>query len=403
MIRYIAVKTFIAAMALTGVLVFDAVAQDAPCGGDFDRWMKQLRRDATAQGVSGNVISYGLSGLTPNSKVLAQDRRQSVFTQSFLKFAGRMVSENRMKRGRQLLKRHSSIFKQVKKEYGVPAPVIAAFWGLETDFGGYMGNFNTMRSLVTLAYDCRRPELFRPHVIDALKLLQRGDISLTDMKGAWAGELGQTQFLPTDYLEIGVDFDRDGRVDLLRSVPDVLASTANLIRKFGWRAGEPWLQEVRVPGRMAWDQADISINHSRAKWDEWGVRLASGDRLPIDETKAALLLPMGRNGPAFLAYDNFIKVYLEWNRSLVYSTTAAYFATRLAGAPAMRPGNGEVVPLSQDQMKELQSRLAQRGFDVGKIDGILGAGTRAAVKNMQIKYGYPADSYPTVSLLRRLR
>ncbi|MEM1200587.1 MAG: lytic murein transglycosylase, partial [Pseudomonadota bacterium] len=347
--------------------------------------------------------SSSLRGLTPDPRVLSRDRKQGVFTQTFLKFAGRLISKNRMNRGRSLMKKHRATFQRVRKDYGVPSSVITAFWGLETDFGGFMGDFKTMRSLVTLAHDCRRPELFRPQVFDAMRLLERGDLRLSEMVGAWAGELGQTQFLPSDYMEVAVDYDRSGRVDLLRSVPDVLGSTGNLIKSHGWRAGEPWLQEVRVPRSMPWDQADIAITHSRAQWAKWGVTRADGKRLRGDNLKASLLLPMGHKGPAFLAYHNFTKVYLEWNKSLIYATTAAYFATRLAGAPPVQRGNGTVTPLSQAQMKSLQRTLARRGFDVGKVDGILGAGTRAAVKAMQKKHGFPADSFPTPALLRRLQ
>ncbi len=395
------------ALALTvGMSAMSGSAQAqaaAPCGGSFDRWLKQVRTEAGQMGISQRVISSALRGLSPDPRVLSRDRKQGVFNLTFLKFAGRLISKNRMNRGRQMIKRHRSTFKRVRKDFGVPASVLTAFWGLETDFGGFMGDFKTMRSLVTLAHDCRRPELFRPQVFDAMRLIERGDLSLSQMVGAWAGELGQTQFLPSDYLNTAVDYDGSGRIDLIRSVPDVLGSTAKLIRSHGWRAGEPWLQEVRVPRTMAWDQADIAIKHSRSQWAKWGVKRADGGRLKADKLKASLLLPMGRNGPAFLAYHNFTHVYLEWNKSLIYATTAGYFATRLAGAPPVRKGNGTVTPLSTAQMKQLQRALARRGFDVGKIDGVLGAGTRAAVKAMQKKFGLPADSYPTPRLLSKLR
>ena len=400
MVRNLVLSSAVAFTVGLSTLTTGAEAQEAPCGGSFDRWMSQVRSEALNMGISRNVVSSALRGLTPDPRVLSRDRKQGVFTLTFLKFARRLISKNRMNRGRSLMKKHRATFKRVRQDYGVPSSVLTAFWGLETDFGGFMGDFKTMRSLVTLAHDCRRPELFRPQVFAAMRLLERGDLQLSEMVGAWAGELGQTQFLPSDYLEIAVDYDRSGRVDLLRSVPDVLGSTGNLIKSHGWRAGEPWLQEVRVPRSMPWDQADIAITHSRAQWAKWGVTRADGRRLKGDQLKASLLLPMGHKGPAFLAYHNFTKVYLEWNKSLIYATTAAYFATRLAGAPPVQRGNGTVTPLSQAQMKDLQRILARRGYDVGKIDGILGAGTRAAVKAMQKKYGFPADSYPTPAFLR---
>ena len=296
-----------------------------------------------------------------------------------------------------------STFRRIEKTYGVPAPVLTAFWGLETDFGAVQGDFSTIRSLATLAYDCRRPELFRPQLMDALRIVQQGDLRLKDMVGAWAGELGQTQFLPSDYMETAVDFDGDGRRNLKHSAADALASSAALIRSFGWQPGQPWLQEVRLTKTLPWVEADLAITHPRSQWAKWGVVRPSGKALRKDGTPAALLLPMGRKGPAFLAYDNFRKVYLKWNESLLYSTTAAYFATRLGGAPRINRGSADGTGLGLKQIKQLQRALQKRGYDVGKIDGIIGAGTRAAVKAMQVKLGMPADSWPTPELLRRLQ
>jgi lytic murein transglycosylase len=280
--------------------------------------------------------------------------------------------------------------------------VLAAFWGLETDFGANPGNTPTLTALATLAFDCRRPEKFRPQLIAALRLAEAGDLPLEQMRGAWAGEIGQTQFMPGDYLERGVDFDGDGRRDLRNSAADALASTANFLAQEGWKAGEPWIEEVRVPVEMPWQEADLAVHHPRSQWAKWGVTNADGSPLAADTTSASLLLPMGRNGPAFLAYDNF-RVFIAWNESLVYSTTAAYYATRLAGALPVYRGNGEVASLPVKRIFELQKNLVSRGYNVGKIDGKIGAATRAAVKDMQLKLGLPADSYPTVEFLEALR
>jgi hypothetical protein len=189
---------------------------------------------------------------------------------------------------------------------------------------------------------------------------------------------------------------------LIHSVPDVLASSANLLAKNGWRRGEPWLQEVRVPDELPWDQADLAIKHPRSQWVRWGVTQADGSPLPADALAASLLLPMGRLGPAFLAYNNF-NAFLEWNQSLVYATTAAYFATRLAGARQVRRGNGKPMTFSAAQVAELQRLLQRAGIVTGKIDGKLGLETRAAVKKAQVKFGLPADSYPTLELMASLR
>jgi hypothetical protein len=277
--------------------------------------------------------------------------------------------------------------------------VIAAFWGLESDFGANMGNLPTLRSLVSLAYDCRRSEMFANETIAALKIIDRGDLSPSEMIGSWAGELGQTQFLPTHYFNYAVDYDGDGHRNMLRSAPDVIGSTANYIANgLKWRRGEPWLQEVKAPQTLAWDQADLTVKHPRS---QWGVTYADGRPLPSDDLPSSLLLPMGRHGPAFLAYPNFA-AYTEWNNSLIYSTTAGYLATRIAGAAPMRKPSAPVAQLPFNDIRELQKLLVRAGYNVGKIDGVLGQLSRTAVKETQMKYGLPADSWPTAELLVKM-
>jgi lytic murein transglycosylase len=379
-----------------------AVPAVADCGhGSFSSWLDGVREEAQSSGISSRALR-ALDRVKFDPGIIARDRAQGVFSQSFLEFSGRMVNANRMQVGASRLKKHKTVFTEIEDAYGVPGPVIAAFWGLETDYGANTGDFSTLNALASLAFDCRRPEKFRPQLIFALQILDRGDLTPDEMVGAWAGEIGQVQFQPQDYIESGVDFDADGRIDLRRSVPDVLASSANLLRRGGWQAGEPWLEEVRIPRDLDWQQADLKITHPRSQWAEWGVRAADGTPLEADGKGASLLLPMGRNGPAFLAYPNF-HVYLDWNQSLVYATTAAYFATRLAGAPPVNKGNGKVAPFGAKEVFELQKLLAEQGYEVGKIDGILGTATRDAVKDVQLKLGLPADSYPTPELLAKLR
>ena len=370
--------------------------------GDFNAFLSGFKQEARAKGISQHVIDRALSDIYFDPEIVRRDRAQGVFSQTFLQFATRMVEKYRVPLGRQRMRQNKAIFDRIKREYGVPGEVITAFWGLETDFGAVMGKGNTLRSLATLAYDCRRPELFREQLLAALRIIQRGDLTPGQMRGPWAGELGQMQFLPSHYWEYGVDFDGDGKVNLLRSKADVLASSANFLKHLGWKAGEPWLQEVRVPAKMPWREAGLDIQHPQSQWAKWGVTQPNGKAIRANGLNASLLLPMGRNGPAFLAYDNF-KVFLEWNQSLVYSTTAAYFATRIKGARRVGNGRGQVSSLSGAQTKALQRILQTRGHDVGKVDGIIGAKTRAAVKKEQIKLGLPADSYPTPSLLARLR
>ena len=391
-------------------VLFAAAAANAaaPCrssGPPFNQWLSELEREAASQGISQQTIAAAAPYLTYDQRIVNIDRGQRVFTQTFLEFSDRMAAAYRIQRGRALIEKYRPVFARIEQRYGVPAPVIVSFWALESDFGANMGNYRSLASLVSLAYDCRRADRFRAQLLDALRLVQRGDLAPGEMVGSWAGELGQTQMMPSEYYKYAVDEDRDGKRDLLHSAPDVLASTANYLLGLGWKRGEPWLTEVRVPANLPsalpWQQADLDIQLPRAKWASYGVTLADGRPLPADNLPASLLLPMGRLGPAFLVYANF-QVYLQWNNSLVYSTTAAYLATRIAGAPALHRGNPPpALPFAE--VKALQTMLARAGYDVGAVDGFLGLKTRQAVKAMQQKYGLPADSYPTAELLARMR
>ena len=376
-------------------------------GMSFDRFLADLKQQAIAAGVSQHALAEASPYLVYDQGIVNRDRGQRVFGQIFTEFAGRMAAPYRMQQGQARIKTYGAAFARAEKEYGVPPAVIAAFWGLESDFGANMGNLPTLRSLVSLAYDCRRSEMFANETIAALKIIDRGDLTPPEMVGSWAGELGQTQFLPTHYFNYAVDYDGDGRRDLLRSPPDVIGSTANYIANgLKWKRGQPWLEEIRVAPSLAsdfpWDQADLTVQLPRSKWAQLGVTYPDGRALPNDDMPTSVLLPMGRMGPTFLAYANFA-AYTEWNNSLIYSTTAGYLASRIAGAPPMRRPSGPVAQLPFSEVRELQQLLVRAGFNVGKVDGVLGQQSRTAIKAMQIKYGLPADSWPTAELLARMR
>ena len=368
---------------------------------NFNAWLQGVAKDAAAAGVSQPAIKAGLGAVHFDQSIVNKDRSQGVFAQTFLEFSDRMVEQYRVKLAPTKIKQNAQTFQQIEQKYGVPASIIAAFWGLETDFGANIGDGPTLVSLATLAYDCRRPDLFREQLIAALKIIDRGDLTPAQMRGPWAGELGQLQFLASHYYKYGVDFDGNGRVDLLKSTPDALASAANFLSKLGWTRGQPWLQEVKVPKNFPWEMADLRIKLPRSEWVAAGAT-GVGKALPSDGMQASLLLPMGRNGPAFLAYHNF-DVLLEWNSSLVYTTTAAYFATRIEGAPKVNRASGAIDGLSAAEVKQLQTLLTKRGYNVGPIDGIIGELTREAVKDVQVKLGLPANSYPTKELLAKLK
>jgi lytic murein transglycosylase len=373
-----------------------AMAQ-VPCGGDFPTWVQAIKAEAIAKGIPPDTADAFFAGLSPDPRVLKADRSQGVFRKSFLDFSQSLISKDRLTRGRALADQWDNIFSRAEQEYGVQRGILLAFWAFETDYGAVQGDFETRRALATLAHDCRRPDLFQPQVFAALEMHRLGEFDL-DTTGAWAGEIGMVQMLPGDILARGQDGDGDGLVTLKTSVPDALLSGAKMLQHHGWQPGQPWLQEVTLPETFDWSLTGLETELPAEQWAAMGVQVRQGT--VTNGLPASILLPQGRKGPAFLIYPNF-RTLFDWNKSFVYVTTAAYFATRLMGAAPYVAGNPDPA-LSLDQMKALQERLAALGHDVGAIDGILGAATRIAVQKEQARLGLPADAWPTVDLLEKL-
>lgn len=390
-------RTIILPLALIASMSFSAAAS-AQCGGSFQSFVNDLKTEATQRGYDKQTVNSFFAGVRQDAKALRADRAQGVFQLDFTSFAQRLISSDRINRGRSNAQRYDSVFDRMERDYGVSRGVLLAFWAFETDYGSFQGNFNTRDALVTLSHDCRRPELFRPQVFAALELFTRGGFNPSTTTGAWAGEIGMVQMLPQGIIDNGVDGDGDGEVNLKSSAPDALLSGAKMLQRLGWRAGEPWLQEVSVPAQMDWSKSGLRTQMVAREWAKLGVKPRHGDL--AGELPASLILPQGRKGPAFLAYPNF-RVFFEWNQSFTYVLTAAYFANRLEGAPVFDAGNPDK-GLGGAEMKRLQEKLARRGYDVGKIDGILGAGTRTSVQDVQKKLGMPADAWPTRALLNKL-
>ena len=380
--------------ALLLTLATPLAAQE--CGAPIPDFKAGLRAEALAMGIPAASADAILSGARIDDAVLAADRAQGVFQLDFITFSRRLISANRIDAGRAMADRHDATFDAIAAQYGIPREVLLAFWAFETDYGAIQGDFNTRDALFTLAHDCRRPELFRPELLALMQLHARGDFDLATT-GAWAGEIGQVQMLPRDIIAHGRDGDGDGRVDLKGSAADALVSAADLLSALGWQGGQPALVEVTVPSSLDWARTGLNHPAPAADWQALGVAGRSG---PLPDLPGAVILPMGRNGPAFLAYPNF-EVYFEWNQSFTYVLTAAYFATRLAGAPVYDAGNPDP-GLSGAQMITLQERLTVLGHDVGGIDGILGERTREAVQVEQQRLGLPADAWPTADFLSRL-
>ncbi|MFT6647953.1 lytic murein transglycosylase [Pseudophaeobacter arcticus] len=371
----------------------------AQCGGSFSDFVKSLKQEALTAGYDRATVNGFFKGASQDSKVLRADRAQGVFQKPFVEFSRHLISQSRIDRGRSMAEKYDSTFRRIETTYGINRGVLLAFWAFETDYGSFQGDFNTRNALITLAHDCRRPDLFRPQIFAALELYKRGNFDPARTTGAWAGEIGMVQMLPQDILDNGVDADGDGHVSLKTSAPDALMSGAKMLSHLGWHAGEPWLQEVTIPGDLDLSKSGTDTKLSVRDWQALGLRAKDGS-LAAGTLKASLLLPQGHKGPAFLAYPNF-DVYFEWNQSFTYVLTAAYFANRLEGASIYAAGKPEQ-GLAGAQMKQLQQKLQSLGYDVGKIDGILGAKTRAAVQREQQRLGLPADAWPTPALLNHL-
>ncbi|WP_230173376.1 lytic murein transglycosylase [Rhizobium sp. CECT 9324] len=376
-----------------------SLSMAAECGGDLGTFLQGVKAEAVAAGIPADIAEQALAGARIDEKVLARDRSQGVFKQTFLEFSQRTVSQARLDIGRQKLQQYKAVFDRAEQEFGIPSGIIAAFWAMETDFGAVQGDFSTRNALVTLAHDCRRPELFRPQLLALIEMVQHGDLDPASNTGAWAGEIGQVQMLPKDIIEFGVDGDGDGHINVKQSAPDAILTAAKFIQHLGFKRGEPWIQEVTIPESLPFEKTGLNGPLTASEWFALGVTPRDGDTA-FGSLPASLVLPQGRKGTAFLTYPNF-NIYLEWNQSFIYTTSAAYFATRLMGAPPYLKGTPEQ-GLGDEEMKALQTKLQTRGHDVGKIDGILGSGTRVAIQKEQQRLGVPADGWATPSLLNTL-
>ena len=382
-------------IALCAALASPAIA--APCGGDFGGFITAMAKEAAAQGLPSDAIHAFLDGAQRDGAVIKADRSQGVFRKTFLDFSQSLISKGRIQNAAVYSQKYNAAFDAAMQKYGVSRGIILAFWAFETDFGQVQGDFNTRNALVTLAQDCRRPEFFQPQVLAAIALTAQGSFNPDTTKGAWAGEIGMVQMLPRDILERGVDGDGDGKISLKTSATDAILSAAHMLQFYGWQAGQPWLQQVTVPDNLDWSKTGLDTALPASQWAAMGVKARSGK---LANLPGSILLPQGRNGPAFMTYPNY-KVLFEWNKSFVYVTTAAYFATRIEGASPYDPGKPDPA-LSAEAMMALQKKLAGLGHDVGKIDGILGAATRIAVQAEQARLGQPADGWPTAALLAAL-
>jgi len=375
-----------------------ALAQD----GGFSQCLAGLQDRARAQQLPAWIVDDVIAKLEPQPRVIELDRAQPEFTQTFADYFYRRVTSERIQQGQQLLHKYGRFLSQLASRYGVPGRYLIAFWGLETNFGGYLGTMPTLDSLATLACDKRRSDYFTGELMTALTLLNRESLSPREMQGSWAGAVGHTQFMPSAYLKYAVDGDHDGHINLWKSKRDALASAANFLANLGWRRGERWGREVLLPDSFPYAQSGLANRQPLHHWAELGVTLADNTRLPDMDIEGSILLPAGHGGPAFLVYDNF-KVIMKWNHSEFYGLAIGLLADRLIGAGSLkRPPSTDEQALSRDTIERIQGRLNHLGFNAGTPDGIMGPATRAALRAFQKSAGIIADGYPDSETLGAL-
>jgi lytic murein transglycosylase len=359
--------------------------------------------DAARRGISRDSFQRFTHGLTPDLRIMDFVDAQPEFTQAVWDYLDILVTDARIARGREMLATHRAAFDAVERAYGVDRYIIAAIWGIESNYSTQGGDRSVLRSTATLACIGRRQAYFKDEFLSALEILHRGDIHPDRLKGSWAGAFGATQFMPTAFKRSAVDFDGDGHRDIVDTVPDVLASTANKFKKDGWRKGETWGYEVEVPRGFNYSLAQRSKAMTIAQWERMGIRRAGGRGFPRSNDSAFLLTPGGADGPGFLMLHNF-RVIMRYNPAEAYALAIGHFADRLrGGAPLVQAWpRGERV-LTRAERFEMQQLLAQRGFYRGEADGNFGSGTREALRSFQASIGSPADGFASSGALERLR
>lgn len=369
----------------------------------FSDWLTDFKTEAKSKGIQDSTLSAAMPYLTLNDTVLKLDQQQPEFTQTFWTYLDKRLSEIRIQAGKLQAFRYQSLLEKIQKEYGLPPEILVSFWGLETNYGTYLGNFSTLEALTTLAYNPRRSLFFRKELLAALRIIDRGNIEAKDMVGSWAGAIGQMQFMPTVYLKYALDADHDNKADLWHSSEDALTSAAAYLKQAGWQESQPWMQEVILPNGFDYSLADGKTDMSLKYIKALGIQPANGTNWQHnDDSSVILLLPAGHEGPAFIAWSNF-KVIKRWNNSNNYAIAVGLMAQRLATdyrLSVKTPKDNK--PWPKTFILQLQTTLTARGYDTGGSDGWFGSRSMQALRKFQKDNGLPADGYPNNQTLKKL-
>lgn len=391
-------KLFFSVFILLGSVI--AVPDE---GDTFSIWLEGLKAEARSENITEQTIASTFENTQYLPSVIKLDRSQPEFISTFSSYINKRVSETRIDDGRYNLYKNKALLDKIEKQYGVPKSIIVAFWGLETNYGGYKGNYGLPSALMTLAYEERRAEFFRNQLMDMMRIVDAGHNDVAGMRGSWAGAMGHMQFMPSTFMAYAVDGDGDGKNDIWNSLPDAFSSAANYLSSIGWKYKEPVALEVKLPAGFAYAQAQLGIRKNTEAWKNAGVTQVDGTSLPALEN-SAILLPQGWLGPAFLVASNFDAV-MNWNRSINYALSVSHLADQVSSGvdkPLVNKWGAHDEAMTFNQAWAMQAKLNELGYDSGKPDGFPGSKTHEAIRNYQLSHGLPADGYPSSELVERV-
>ncbi|MEW5421262.1 lytic murein transglycosylase [Amorphus sp. 3PC139-8] len=404
LVRFFQIVPLLALLAVAFVALGGVVRPVPAAAQSFQACLKGLWPAARRAGVSAGTFNQVTSGMTPDPDTVRLMGKQSEFVKPIWDYLDSAVSSSRITTGRQMRQKYATQLAEIERRYGVDSQVVLAIWGVETSYGGFMGQHNALRALATLACEAPdRRDYWRDEFVTALQIVQAGHIAPNRMESSWAGAMGHTQFMPSSWKKHSADYDRDGKNDIWTDVPDALASTANYLKNFGWEAGKTWGYEVDLPANFDYSLADEETWRTLGQWRRLGITRTRGREFPRPSDKAFLLLPAGANGPAFLMLKNF-EVIKRYNNATSYALAVGHLSDRIiGGGPFEKSWPRNDPPLSRDQVRQMQTLLTRKGFDTGGVDGRVGPMTRSAIRNYQKRTGQIADGYASVRLLQQLQ